>query len=351
MGNKKIRAKLADVARAAEVSLATVSRVASGAAYVDPLIQERVREAAARLGFDLERKRPRVITLLLSNREILHPYHSHILSGAEAYCAANNYRILFLTLRYDAATPWRELKLPEPLQRRDLGAGFIVAGTNSANLLAMLSNRGIPYAVLGDNVLGKWDPASCDVVWSDDIQGADEMTRYLQSLGHTSIGFLGNSRLSWFERRREGYVKAMTDAGLQPRVMEFDYPDLQELGYLGTKSMLAEHPSITSIFAAADLVAEGVYRALRDRSLRIPSDISVAGFNDIEARVMHPPLTTVRQFPELVGRRLVEMILARSAEPALPPQRAVIPTQLVKRESVGQMPNHTTVSGKFSQGY
>lgn len=348
MKTKKSRAKLADVARAADVSLATVSRVANGAAYVDPRIQERVHKAATRLGFDLERKRPRVVTLLLSNREILHPYHSHILSGAEAYCAAHNYRILFLTFRYDAATSWKELKLPEPLQRRDLGAGFIVAGTNSANLLAMLSNRGIPYAVLGDNVLGKWDPAASDVVWSDDIQGAYEMTRYLQSLGHTSIGFLGNSRLSWFERRREGYVKAMLDAGLELRVLEFDYPDLQELGYLGTKSILAEHPSITSIFAAADLVAEGVYRALRDRSVRIPTDVSVAGFNDIEARVMHPPLTTVRQFPELVGRRLAEMILARAAAPSLPSQRAVIPTQLVKRESTGPLVIGTSTSRKFS---
>jgi DNA-binding LacI/PurR family transcriptional regulator len=65
----------------------------------------------------------------------------------------------------------------------------------------------------------------------------------------------------------------------------------------------------------------------------VPDDISVVGFNDIEAAVMHPPLTTVRQFPEQVGHRLARMILNRLASPDLAPQDVVIPTQLIKRES------------------
>lgn len=333
MANKKAKSRLSDVARAARVSLATASRVANGATFVDPAIQERVRNAATRLNFDLSKKRPRVIALLLSNRQILHPYHSQILTGAEAYCAANDYSVLFLSFRYEADTPWREVQLPKALQRHDLVSGFIVAGTNSANLLTLLAHRRAPFAVLGDNVLGEWNSSACDVVWSDDIQGAYEMTRHLQSLGHTAIGFIGNSQLSWFARRREGYIKAMQDAKLPPRVVEIELSDLQELGYLGTKSMLADDPSTTAIFAAADLAAEGVCRALRDRSLRVGDEVSVAGFNDIEAGVMHPPLTSVRQFPELVGKRLAQMILERVADPTITPRQAVIPTQLVRRES------------------
>jgi DNA-binding LacI/PurR family transcriptional regulator len=343
MGRKKTKARLSDVALAAGVSLATVSRVASGAAFVDPGIQERVRHAARRLGFDLSRKRSKVIALLLSNRQLLHPYHSQILTGAEAYCAANDYSVLFLSFRYDAATPWREVQLPKALQRHDLVSGFIVAGTNSPNILALLTHRRVPFAVLGDNVLGEWNPESCDVVWSDDIQGAYEMTRHLQSLGHTAIGFIGNSQLSWFVRRRQGYEKAMQDAKLPLRIAEMDLPDLQELGYLATKSMLADNPSITAIFAAADLAAEGVCRALRDRSLRVGDDVSVAGFNDIEARVMHPPLTSVRQFPQLVGKQLAQMILERVADGSIPPRQAVIPTQLIRRESTRPAPNRARI--------
>jgi DNA-binding LacI/PurR family transcriptional regulator len=335
MGRTKKRARLADVAKAAGESLATVSRVASGAAFVDPQVQERVRKAAGRLDFDLTRKRPKMVALLLSNRQILHPYHSHILSGAEGYCSSVDYGVLFLSFRYDGATPWRELKLPKPLDRHDAVSGFIVAGTNSANLLALLAHRRVPFVVLGDNVLGEWKPEACDVVWSDDVQGAYEMTRHLQSQGHTQIGFIGNSQLSWFARRRQGYVKAMEDGDLSARIFDLDLPDLQQMGYLAAKSLLAEHPGITAIFAAADLVAEGVFRALRDLSLRIGEHVSVAGFNDIEAPVMHPPLTSVRQFPELVGRRMAQMIIARTLDPALPPQHAVVPTQLVRRQSTG----------------
>lgn len=338
MARKKTKPRLSDIASAAGVSLATVSRVVNGATFVDPGIQERVRDAAVRLDFDLSRKRSRVIALLLSNRQILHPYHSQILTGAEAYCAANDYSVLFLSFRYEAITPWREVLLPKPLQRHDLVSGFIVAGTNSANLLTLLEHRRVPFAVLGDNVLGEWDSDSCDVVWSDDVQGAYEMTRHLQSLGHTAIGFIGNPQLSWFVRRRQGYVKAMQDAKLPLRIVELDLPDLQELGYLGAKSMLTDEPSTTAIFAAADLAAEGVCRALRDRSVHVGDDISVAGFNDIEAQVMHPPLSSVRQFPELVGKRLAQMILERVADGTIPPRQAVIPTQLVRRESTRAVP-------------
>ena len=144
MAKKKTKPRLSDVARAAGVSLATVSRVATGTTFVAPAIQERVRGAAARLDVDLSRKRSRVIALLLSNRQILHPYHSQILTGAEAYCAANDYSVLFLSFRYEAETPWREVQLPKPLQRHDLVSGFIVAGTNSPTCSHCSNIAGFP---------------------------------------------------------------------------------------------------------------------------------------------------------------------------------------------------------------
>jgi DNA-binding LacI/PurR family transcriptional regulator len=333
MKAERKNATVSQVARLAGVSPATVSRVAKGSAYVDAEIEARVREAASRLGLDLLRNRPRVIGMILSNREILHPYHSHILTGAEAYCAAHDYSVLFLTFRYDAGVPWQKLNLPRVLQRRDLLSGLIVAGTNSPNLLDLLSRKRIPFAVLGDNVLGGWEPDKYDVVWSDDVQGADEMTRYLQSLGHRDIWFIGTRRLSWFARRYSGYAKAMEDAGLRARLSEFDRVSVQEIGYLATKSIFAGGEAVTAIFAAGDLVAEGVYEALRDRGLRVPEDISVAGFNDIEGAVMHPPLTTVRQFPDQVGTQLAKLIVERVKRPDLAPQQFTIPTQIIKRES------------------
>jgi DNA-binding LacI/PurR family transcriptional regulator len=324
---------LKDVARVAKVSASTVSRVATRSALVDANIEQRVRKAAHDIGFDLTRKRPRVIALLLGNREILHPYHSHVLSGAESYCAAHDYNILFLTFRYDLAASAEDLNLPRALHRHDLVCGFILAGTNSPHLLELLAGKRLPFAVLGDNVVGEWDSQNCDVVWSDDVRGAFEMTRYVQSLGHRDIWFVGSRRLPWFNRRFQGYAEAMTSAGMEVRSSEFHLSAVDEVGYLATKEILGSGKPVSAIFAAGDLAAEGVYRALRDRGLRVPDDISVVGFNDIEAAVMHPPLTTVRQFPEQVGHRLARMILNRLASPDLAPQDVVIPTQLIKRES------------------
>ncbi len=201
-----------DLARAAGVSPSTVSRVANQKASVDPAISQRVSKAAVKLGLDLSRNRPKVIALLLSNREVLHPYHSHVLSGAEAHCASREHSVLYLTFRYDGTTSWQRLSIPAVLEQRDLVSGFILAGTNWPNLLELLTRKQVPFSVLGDNVLSDWNPEAYDVVWSDDIHGAWEVTRYLQLLGHRDIWFAGNRRLSWFARRYRGYEKAMREA-------------------------------------------------------------------------------------------------------------------------------------------
>jgi LacI family transcriptional regulator, galactose operon repressor len=330
----KKKVTLQDVARAAHVSVATVSRVVTGGARVNPEIAERVKLAGRKLGIDLRRRdRTKVMGFLLSNREMLHPFHSRLLSGAEAYCATHDYNLLFHCFRYEAKVPWRELHVPAVLKRRDLVSGFIVAGANSQNLLEWLTREGIYFTILGNNVLGEWQHEKYDVVWFDDRLGAFELTRHLLSLGHRQIWFVGNCQLPWFSRRYEAFCKAMNDAGLPPHLSEVDSEKDFEVGYLGTKSILSRNETPTAILAGGDPTARGVYKALLDCGFKVPQDMSVAGFDDIEAAMLHPPLTTVQAFPEQVGKRLAQMLLERLNQPDLPPQQIIIPTQVVKRES------------------
>jgi DNA-binding LacI/PurR family transcriptional regulator len=112
-----------------------------------------------------------------------------------------------------------------------------------------------------------------------------------------------------------------------------DSEDDVESGYLGTKSLLARNRSITAILAGDDPTAHGVYKALRDSGLRIPEDISVCGCNDTVGSWGHPPLTTIREFPEQLGKQLAEVVLNRIASPNLEPQRVTVPTELIKRDS------------------
>jgi LacI family transcriptional regulator len=196
-----------------------------------------------------------------------------------------------------------------------------------------MRGKEIPLAVLGNHVSGKWQDELFDVVWFDDIQGTYEATRYLLSLGHRHIWFAGNCRLSWAARRYQGYTRAMTEAGLHPQLSELDSDDYFELGYLSTKSIMSRGNLLTAIVAGSDEIAQGAYSALRDCGLEIPRDVSVAGFDDIGAALLHPPLTTVSGFPDRVGNQLAQILLERIAHPDLPPQHRIIPTRLVKRES------------------
>ncbi len=323
------------MARAAGVSIATVSRVANGSDNVSTELRERVIQAAAELNFDLNGKnKAKIIAFILSNRDVFNPFHASVLLGAEAYCANHDYGLLFLPFRYPANVSWQNLHLPQILQRRDIIGAVIVAGTNSQNLLDLLTRRGISFVVLGNNVVGEWKREEYSAVYFDDIEGAYEVTRYLQSLGHQRIWYVGNCRLPWFARRSEGYRRAMEEAGLAPLLNDFDSTNAEEVGYLATKSILKSGERATAIFAGEDAAARGTYKAIQESGLRIPNDISVVGFNDTpEAAALNPPLTSVRVFTEQAGKQMAELVLKKIGQPEIGPEVVNIPTQLVKRES------------------
>ncbi|QNI30145.1 LacI family DNA-binding transcriptional regulator [Alloacidobacterium dinghuense] len=332
--SKKSKVGLREIAAAAEVSVATVSRVLNGNSRVDPAIQKAVLGSAAKLKIDLsQRNRTKALAFLLSNRAMLHPFHSRVLSGAESYCAAHGWDMVFLSFHYSRNATRDELHLPRVIQRRDIIRAVILAGTNFANLLELLDYKGIPYVALGNNIVGESQDSKNDLIFSDDGQGGYDMTRYLLTLGHRDIWFVGNIRLPWFARCFSGYKGAMEESDLQARHSSIDSEDDAEAGYLGTKSVLARGEPVTAIFAGNDSTAHGVYKAIRDSGLSIPDNISVVGCDDTVGAWLFPGLTTIREFPEQLGKQMVELMLNRIARPNLEPQRIKIPTELIKRES------------------
>jgi DNA-binding LacI/PurR family transcriptional regulator len=340
----KAKPTFRQLARAAGVSNATVSRMLTGSAAVSPEVQERIRKTAGRLGIDLiQGDRLHTLAFILSNRDVLHLFHARVLMGAESYCAEHECDILFTLFSYSGRVPWNELHLPRLMRRRDVANALILAGTNSENLLLALRQQGIPFAVLGNNMVGAWQKESYDSVSSDDIQGGNEITKYLISLGHRHIWFIGNTRLPWFAAGYEGYLGAMREAGLSSHCSEIDSGDDEEIGYLGTKAILVRQETVTAIFAGSDHVAQGVYKASFDAGLRIPDDLSVVGCNDIYGQFLHPSLTSIREYPEQFGKRLAQLALERLRRPDAPPRQVTVPTAIAKRESCLPLRYHTQV--------
>jgi DNA-binding LacI/PurR family transcriptional regulator len=325
---------LKDIASAANVSMATVSRVLSGSSRVDPAMRKLVLDTAAKLKIGpTQRNKTGSLVFLLSNRSTLPPFHARILVGAEAYCAAHAWDLFYLSFNTAPNIPPKELHLPKILQRRDAVRGVILAGNTSPGLLELLEQRDISYVVLGNNILGEASQLKNDVVFSGETRGGEEMTRFLISLGHQHIWFVGNTRLPWFARYHDGYRRCMEEAGLTPRLSSIDSADEMEIGYLGTKHLLSSGDPVTAIFAGNDATACGVYKGLREKGLRIPEDISVAGCNDTVGGQLYPGLTTMREFPEQVGRHMAELLLERIANPAIEPRRLTMPTEFIKRDS------------------
>lgn len=327
------------VAQLAKVSPATVSRVAAGNSAVDPAIRERVLRAAEKLGIDVEERRKdktRIIAFLLGNREVLHSFQSRLLLGAERYCAQHDWQLLFMSFHYAPTTAPEGLHIPQLKREHSNVRAVILGGVNYPNLIEMLGQRNIPCSILGNNVSGNWNPERCDVVYSDDIRGAYDATRHLIAHGHERISYVGNVDLPWFARCAEGYTKAMKDAGLQPHCVDLR-SDGTELGYLGGKMLLNGTQRATAVLAGSDLVASGIYSALREDGVSVPADISVASINDTDALQLHPPLTSVKEFPEELGRQLAEFTLNRLQNPTRPPQHVTIPTRLQIRQSVAPL--------------
>lgn len=346
------RKSFKDVARAANVSAATVSRVANGQSNVDAAIRSRVRKAAESLGVDLDHKRnerANIIAFMLSNRDLLHNFQARILFGSEAYCASEDRELLFMSFKYSPNAPARELHLPRVLTERGIVRALILGGTNSSNMLNALRERDIPFAVLGNNVLGDWNPDEYDAVYSDDVQGAFDLTAQLIADGHRDIWFIGDVALPWYARCAAGYSESMRQAGLHPRFSEI-HSDDHQLGYLAMRSLLSRREPVTAVFAGSDQIARGVYDALKRAGMAIPDDISVAGFNDSEGALMDPPLTSVREFPEELGKHLAEFALRRIQRPDRPPQKLTIPTRLVLRQSTKALAERGTDPAPVHRG-
>jgi LacI family transcriptional regulator len=192
-----------------------------------------------------------------------------------------------------------------------------------------------------------------DAVLSDNFSGAHAAVAHLVEHGHREVAFIGGpfhvsappglyrTNTVWsIEQRALGYRAALGEAGIQPDNRLYEGENLSTAGgYRACQRLLATRRPFTAIFCCNDETAVGAMRALHEAGLRVPSDVSVVGFDDIEvAQHLTPPLTTVRVDKEAIGGLAVQRLLARALSPRAVASTLALHVELIRRETVAAPP-------------
>lgn len=325
---------IAEVARRAGVSKSTASRALGNTGYVSPETRDRVRRAADELGYVPSTSAVSLATGRTQSIGVVMPYvnrwfFAEVLEGIqEALLAAG----LDLTL-YDAKPgSTGRVRIFEDFLARKRFDGLIAVGLEPDDAeVARLVRIGRPVV----SVIGSDDLTS--VVAIDDDYAARRATEHLLMLGHRDIAFLGGrTDRHWAQvdrRRLAGYVSAMQDAGLGPRVRHVPSDVTLPGGYASAVDLLGDTRSRpTALVATCDEVAIGAMIAARRLGVQVPGDLSVIGIDDHEYAEMFA-LTTLRQSPRDQGRVAVRLLLEHLADPARPVTPVRMQAKLVVRSS------------------
>jgi len=329
-----------EVAKRAKVSIGTVSRVINRYPDVDPELRGRVESVIKELNYRpnararvfVQNATP-VISFILSNRSLLNPFHSGILHGVEEYCASAGYFVLFTKYDYSPDTKPCDLRLPGVLQSHGISDCLILAGTNYDNFVEAVEKLDMPYVVLSNHYVTEKAPSPHDRAGWDDFSGPYEATKYLITLGHRHIWYIGDISLPWYKRRYSAYAQAMSESGYEPLGQTVGLSDnYYANGYACTEVLLEKGYPVTAIFAAYDEIAFGAWDALRKHGLEVPRDVSLIGYGDNdEAQFKVPPLTTVRIDREQIGRHLAGMAIDKLKDPGIRVPEVTVPVALIKR--------------------
>ncbi len=323
-----------DVARAAGVSVATVSRVHNGSRLVVETTRQRVHAVATRLRYSPHAAARTLSTNKTSTVGVLLPdlygeFYSELIRGIDHTAQRHGYHVLVASSHNDKQAIAAALQS----MRGRVDGLIVMAPAPGAYAAARRLLSSFPVVLLSSGA----KDAGVDAITVANAAGARAMVEHLIALGHRRIAMItGPARNADAAERLRGYRAALRAAGTSAaRAHEVSGDFTDTSGFEACARLLLLHPRPTAIFAANDAMAIGALSALREASVPVPAEMAVAGFDDIPtARYMHPPLSTVRVDISALGERATSRLLAVMANGRNhTKRRETIPVTLVVRES------------------
>ena len=334
-----------DIARIAGVSHSTVSRALSHSPLVNVETAERIRQLADEMGYtpsaigrSLVTRRTQTIGLVVTH--LSDPFVAEVAQTVEETAQDRGYSVLVST----AGDPTREVAAVRMLRERRVDGIVVMSSVVGRRYLSLLSELQAPIVLINNQHDGQYVYS----VGMDDVGGAREAVAYLIRRGHRRIGYIaGPPDAVASDDRQAGWQAALAEAGLTADPALVATPAEGGGRPLGgeraTRDLLARPDPPTAIFCYNDRSALGALKTARSLGRRVPADVSIMGFDDIDlAAYLDPPLTTIAQPKAELGQRAVEMVLAllkTKGNGAAVERALLLPGRLVERASVADCSN------------
>ncbi|MDI3403963.1 LacI family DNA-binding transcriptional regulator [Streptomyces cavernicola] len=333
-------AKMADVARRAGVSVSTVSHVINGTRYVKDETRELVLDAVRETGYTHNTvarslKTSSTLTLGLAVSAVGNLHFAELVSAVDAATRASGYTLLMADTHDD---PAEELSVVRTLhERRVDGLLLATAAGPRGAALRYVKNAGLPTVLID-----RCASPAFDQVATANVEATARLVDHLADLGHTRIGLVAGRRgLRTSGERQRGWKRGMERKGLTASDDLVAVGDSQAYpAELATERLMAGPDAPTALVSGNNQMTLGVLRALARLGRKVPSDVALCAFDDFEwADLMHPAPTAIAQPVQETGRRAVELLMERIADPEGERRTVLLEPTFVHRESCGCSPS------------
>ena len=327
-----------DIAKKSGYSITTVSKVINNYPDVSQKTRKKILQTIEELDYhpssnarSLMTKKYWTIGVVYIeelNNGIQHPFFSAVIESFRKEMEDAGYDLLLISKKIEQ----RKTSYIERFKQRGVDGVIVVSPIRLTNDVQEIVNHDIP-SVFIDLYHSK-----VSTVNSDNVDGSIQVVKYLHSLGHRKIAHIAGGDQTFAGKAREqGFIQGMKELGLEVRNDYIENGGLFDVsgGYEAMKKLLALKDLPTAVYAAGDMMAIGAMRAIQEAGLRVPVDISIVGFDDIElAQYVTPSLTTIKQDAQTIGQQAADLLLKQIDNKKKIPLGVMVPVSLVERGSV-----------------